>query len=157
MVTRANPVNSKKDTCQLYRYYLVFFIQLCECYSRCDWSLPITYWSTDTRMTSMETCFLCLVQHGAWFWKCWWDYFGLSQWKPWKKFSRRYLQTRNYGETETKRVLDNLRMSELQEIFTTVAIVCHRHERLAVCKMFSPLLCFEHEKTSKKWMQVKCK
>ena len=43
MVTRANPVNSKKDTCQLYRYYLVFFIQLCECYSRCDWSLPITY------------------------------------------------------------------------------------------------------------------
>ena len=25
MVTRANPVNSKKDTCQLYRYYLVFF------------------------------------------------------------------------------------------------------------------------------------
>ena len=90
-------------------------------------------------------------------WKCWWDYFGLSQWKPCKKFSRRYLQTRNYGETETKRVLDNLRMSELQEIFTTVAIVCHRHERLAVCKMFSPLLCFEHEKTSKRWMQVRCK
>ena len=34
------------------------------------------------------------------------------------------------GETETKRVLDNLRMSKLQEIFTRVSIVCHRYERL---------------------------
>ena len=36
------------------------------------------------------------------------------------------------GETETKRTLDYLRMSKLQEIFTTVAIVFHRYERLAV-------------------------
>ena len=34
------------------------------------------------------------------------------------------------GETETKRVLDNLRMSKLQEILTTVSIECHRYERL---------------------------
>ena len=33
---------------------------------------------------------------------------------------------------ETKRALDYLRMPKLQDIFTTVAIVCHRHERLAV-------------------------
>ena len=26
-------------------------------------------------MTSLETCFLCFVQHGAQFWKCLWDYF----------------------------------------------------------------------------------
>ena len=31
-----------------------------------------------------------------------------------------------------KRALDHLRMPKLQEIFTTVAIVCYRHERLAV-------------------------
>ena len=34
------------------------------------------------------------------------------------------------GETETKRVLDNLRMPKVQEIFTTVSVVCHRYERL---------------------------
>ena len=33
---------------------------------------------------------------------------------------------------EKKRALDYLRMSKLQEIFTTVAIVCHRYARLAV-------------------------
>ena len=31
---------------------------------------------------------------------------------------------------ETKRVLDNVRMSKLQEILTTVSIECHRYERL---------------------------
>ena len=36
------------------------------------------------------------------------------------------------GETKTKRALEYLRMSKVQEIFTTVAIVCHRYERLAV-------------------------
>ena len=33
---------------------------------------------------------------------------------------------------ETKRAIYNLRMPKLQEIFTTVAIVRHRWERLAV-------------------------
>ena len=62
------------------------------------------------------------------------------------------METRKYGETETKRVLDNLGMSKLQVIFTTVTIVCYRYERLAVCKKtFSPLFCFEQEKTSKKF------
>ena len=36
------------------------------------------------------------------------------------------------GETKTKRALEYFRMSEVQEIFTTVAIVCHRYGRLAV-------------------------
>ena len=55
----------------------------------------------------------------------------------------------NNGETETKRALDYLRMPKQQEIFTTVAIVCHCYERLAVLQMFSPLFCFEQEKTLK--------
>ena len=64
------------------------------------------------------------------------------------------METRKYGETETKRVLDNLRMSKLQVIFTTVAIVCYRYERLAVCKrMFSPLFCFGQEKKSKNFLK----
>ena len=36
------------------------------------------------------------------------------------------------GETETKKAIDYLIMPKLQEIFTTVAIVCLRYERLAV-------------------------
>ena len=35
------------------------------------------------------------------------------------------------GETETKKAIDYLTMPKLQEIFTTVAIVCLRYERLA--------------------------
>ena len=50
---------------------------------------------------------------------------------------------------ERKRALYNLRMSKLQEIFTTVVIVCHCYERLAVLQNVSPLFCFEQEKTLK--------
>ena len=57
---------------------------------RCPWSIR----NTDTWTTSRETCFLCFVQHGAQFWKCLWDNFGLSKWKPLKKFSNSYLQRR---------------------------------------------------------------
>ena len=35
------------------------------------------------------------------------------------------------GKTETKTILDDLKMPKLEEIFLTVAIVCHRCERLA--------------------------
>ena len=44
---------------------------------------------------------------------------------------------------------DYLRMPKLQEIFTTVVIVCHCYERFPVLQMFSPLFCFELEKTLK--------
>ena len=96
-----------------------------ECYARCDWSLPMTYWSTDTGMTSGQTYFLCFVQHGARFWKCFWDYFGLKQVKASKNISQELFTKKKYGETERKRALYNLRIPKLQEIFTTVAIVCH--------------------------------
>ena len=36
------------------------------------------------------------------------------------------------GEIKAKRVLDNLRMSKVQEISTSVAIVCHPFERLNI-------------------------
>ena len=36
------------------------------------------------------------------------------------------------GEMETKKAIDYLTMPKLQEIFTSVAIVCLRYERLAV-------------------------
>ena len=118
---------------------------------RCDWSLPIIYQSTDTWMTSRETCFLCFVQHGARFWKCLWDYFGLKQVKSSKKVRQELFTRQKNGETGTKRALDYLKMPKLQEIFTTAADrVSSLWETRPFCKMFSPLFCFEQEKTLKK-------
>ena len=49
-----------------------------------------------------------------------------------KKVSQELFTKKKNGETETKSALDYLRMPKLQEIFTAVAIVWHRYERLAV-------------------------
>ena len=56
-------------------------------------------------MTLRETCFLCFSQHGARFWKCLWDYFGLSKWKAPKTFSRSYLQSRKIEKRRQKEFL----------------------------------------------------
>ena len=66
-----------------------------------------------------------------------------------KKVQQKLFTRNKNGETGTKRALDYFRMPKLQEIFTTAAIVFHRYERLAVLQMFSPLFCFEQEKTLK--------
>ena len=39
-----------------------------------------------------------------------------------------------------------MKMPELEEIFTTVAIVCHRYERLAVLQNVFAITCFEQVK-----------
>ena len=61
---------------------------------------------------------------------------------------RRLLTNKKNGETKTKRVLDDLKIPKLVEIFTTVAIECHRYERFfkTVLKMFSQLYCFTQMK-----------
>ena len=48
-----------------------------------------------------------------------------------KTYQELFKKTKN-GEKERKGALYNLRMPKLQEIFTTVAIVCHHYERLVV-------------------------
>ena len=128
----------------------------------CPWPVK----STDTWMASCETCFLCFVQHGAWFWKCLWEYrTNCSLDYYWASESLEKSSTGvSYNEKkmekqETKRVLDNiyLRMPKQQEIFTTVAIVCNpcitatRDSQL--CKMFLQLFCFEQVKTLKNFSQ----
>ena len=45
-----------------------------------------------------------------------------------------------------KRVLTDLKLPKLELISSTVAIECHRYERLAVLKMFARLFCFEQVK-----------
>ena len=42
-----------------------------------------------------------------------------------------------------------MKMPKLEEIFITVAIACHRYERLAVLEMFLRLFCFEQVKALK--------
>lgn len=59
-------------------------------------------------------------------------------------------KSREKGGTETKRVLEDLKMSKLKEIFAAVAIVCHRNEVLAGLKMFSQLFSFGQIKALKK-------
>ena len=41
------------------------------------------------------------------------------------------------------------KMLKLEGIFTSIAIKCHRHERLAVLQMFALFFCLEHVKTLK--------
>ena len=82
---------------------------------RCPWSIRVQYMD--------ETCLmLCFVQHGALFWKCFWDYFGLKQVKSLKKVQQELFTRKKNGETGTKRTLDYFRMPKLQEILTTAAI-----------------------------------
>ena len=53
----------------------------------------------------------------------------LSKWKPRKKNLQELFTKKKNGETEIKfkRAIYNLKMPKLQEIFTTVAIVCHHY------------------------------
>ena len=49
-----------------------------------------------------------------------------------EKVKQELFTKKKNGETETKKAVDYLTMPKLQEIFTLVAIVCLRYERLAV-------------------------
>ena len=102
-----------------------------------------------------ETCFL-FVQHGARFWKCSWDYFGLKQAKASKKnVSRNYLQRRKMEKMRRTDLLFNLRMPKLQEIFTTVAIVCHHYERFAVLpNVFAIILLWARKDVEKRFEET---
>ena len=96
---------------------------------RCLWSIRYRYMD-DVAESLFQV--LCFVQNGARFWKFLWDYFGLKQVKVSNKILAEAIYKEKNGKTETFRALYNLRKPKLQEIFTTVAIVCHRYERLAV-------------------------
>ena len=69
-----------------------------------------------------------------------------------KKVKQELVTTKKNGETG-----DNLRMPKQQEIFTTVAIVCHpciiATRDSQFCKMFLRLFCFEQVKALKNFSQ----
>ena len=46
-------------------------------------------------------------------------------------------------DTETKKVIGDLKMPKLEEIFTTVIIAWHRHAGLAVLKIIARSICFD--------------
>ena len=131
---------------------LTAFIQWCECYERYDWSLSVIYKSTDTWLTYGKLLFFVLFNMARGFENAYEIISDLSKWKPRKKISRSYLQRKKNGETETKfkRALHNLRMPKLQEIFTTVAIVCHRYETRCFAKSFRHFSALSKKRRSKK-------
>ena len=90
-------------------------------------------------MTSRESCFLCFVQHGARFWKCLWDYFGLKQVKSSKKVQQELFTRKKNEETGTKRALDYFSMPKLQ---TNLHNSCHRVSSLWETRRFAK--CFRH-------------
>ena len=94
---------------------------------RCPWSIRVQ----DTWMTSQEICFLGFVQHGARFWKVFVRLFRIKQVKASKKSLAGAIYKEEKWWDGGKRVLHYFRMPKPQEIFTTVAIVCHRHEGLS--------------------------
>ena len=136
--------------CKVWTTGIYFFLHNDVNATRCDWSLPMIYQSTDTWMTSRKTCFLCFVQHGARFWMCLWHYFGLKQVKSLKMFNRSYLKERKTEKRETKRVLDYFRMPKtIRNLHNSCHRVSSLWETRRFCKMFSPLFCLEQGKTLK--------
>ena len=76
---------------------------------------------------------------------CTWDnILGLSKWKPCKKVSRSYWHRKKKGATETKTVLDDLRIPKLQEIFMS-----SKRETRWFAK------CFRHYSALSKWRRWK--
>ena len=110
-------------------------------------------WSTYTWMMSRETCLICFVLKWRAVLTILVRLFRIKQVKASKKVKQDLFTKRKIEERETKRVLDYLRKLKLQEIFTTVAIAsCVIATRDSLfCKMFSPLFCFEQEKTLKNY------
>ena len=54
--------------------------------------------------------------------------------------SRSYLQRRKMEKRGQKELLSTYKSPKIKEIFTTVAIVCHRCERLAVLPNFFAII-----------------
>ena len=82
----------------------------------------------------------------------------LSKWKPRKKISRSYLQTKKMEKRRQnlKKTLYNLRMPKLQEIFTAVAIVCHRYETRCFAKCFRHYSALSNKRRCRKSFRRNC-
>ena len=115
---------------------------------RCPWSIGV-----DTLMTSRQTCFLCFVKHGARLWKCLRDNFGLSKWKPRKKFSWSCLQVR---KTEKPRQEISWRLKNTYTARNPHNSCTHRCERLRRFEYICAItLLWERERLAKRlWETV---
>ena len=96
-------------------------------------------------MTSKETCFFCFVQHGARFWKCLWDYFGLKQVKSSNKVQQGLFSRKKKEETGTT-TLECLNYKKSSKQLPSCFIAMRDSP---FCKMFLLLFCFEQKKTLK--------
>ena len=99
---------------------------------------------------------LCLTWRALF--KMLWDYFGLSKWKPRKKFSRSYLQRRKIEKRRQKELLTTWEGLKYKKSSETAAIVCHRYERLAVLQnAFAIILLWAIKDVGKRFEEAVCK
>ena len=73
-----------------------------------------------------------------------------------KKFRKALFTSKKNEETETKRVLGDMKIPKREEIFTVVLIVCHRYERLAALQMCARSFYFEQVKALKSVWEKLC-
>ena len=84
-------------------------------------------------MTSLESFFFALFEMARSCENFCEIIFGLKQVKAWqKRLAEAIYKEEKWRNGDKRAQIDYLRMPKLQEIFTTVAIMCHRYEKLAV-------------------------
>ena len=115
----------------MIQFLIIKFIQWFESYARCDWSLPVIYQIQIHGWRHGKLAFFVLFNMARGFENVCEIISDWGKWKLRKKFSRSYLQRRNMEKRRPNQLLTTWQCL-LQEIFTTVAIVCPRYERLAV-------------------------
>ena len=122
-------------------------VQWCECYARCDWSLPMIYQSTDTWWRHAKLAFFVSFNMARGFENVCGINSDKSKWNPRKKFHWSYLQERKMEKRGQKELLTTLECLNYKKSLPS-CFIASRDSPFS--KMFSPLFCFAQEKALKK-------
>ena len=95
--------------------------------------------------------FSLFVQRGEQFWNSFLEYFGLSTWRPQKKFSRSYLQRMRMEEPRQKAFLMTRKCLNWKKSSQKLPSCIITTRGLAVLKMFSWFFFFEKVHTVKQY------
>ena len=105
---------------------------------RAQWLVVAHDLSEDRYMDDvMETCFLCVVQNGARFWKSLWDYFGQ---KHRKNLSRSYLQRRKMEKRKHKELFTTWKRLNYKKFSQQLPSYVIATRDSLFCKMLWPII-----------------
>ena len=132
-------------------------VQWCECYARCDWSLPMIRVQIHG-WRHAKLAFIVSFNMA----RCFENVYGInsdkSKWNPRKKFHWSYLQERKMEKRGQKELLTTLECLNYKKSLPS-CFIASRDSPFS--KMFSPLFCFAQEKAlknfSKKLYTIKIK